>query len=215
MTDRRDPAPPDAAANRSFLVTDKPHTPAGTLAIALCGGALLGAVAWALAAALPFPWHTLATTSALWGLVAAGFVILQRASGTLAVVTGALALLGMTGTYALLTQAPLRSAVIYLVVGAMAGALFGLAASVLSSTRWQDQTFAAGVLGGIVGGEGLYGIAVIDSAGPQWWTELALGLIIAALIGRGRRRMLSVATAAMVAALLLSAYSAYDSLMVG
>lgn len=198
-----------------FFVTDRPHTPAGTLAIALFGGALFGVIAWALAAVLPSPWHTLATTSALWGLAAAVIVIAQRTSGMLAIVAGIVTLVGMTGAYALLSQSPVRTALIYLVVGAVAGALFGLAASVLSSPRWQDRLFAAGVLGGIVAGEGLYGIVVVDASGPQWWAELVVGLAIAGLIGRGWNRMLSVGTAAVVAAMLVTVYGAYDLVMAG
>ncbi|TQL47688.1 hypothetical protein FB562_0754 [Homoserinimonas aerilata] len=123
-------------------------------------------------------------------------------------------LLGMTGTFGALDAASPREVTLYLVVGVVAGALFGLAASVVDSDRWQYRTFAAGVLGGVITGEGLYGIAVVDVSGPQWWLELTLGLLIAALIGRGwMSRMLSLGTAAIVALSLLSAYALYDAAM--
>lgn len=205
---------PAASARRGLLITDRAHTPAGTLAIALVAGSALGLAAWWLYAVVPAPWNTLANTSALWGLVAAAAAYAQRAERTLAVLAGMLAQLGMVVAFAMADGASQREWLMYLLVGVIAGGAFGAAGWLArSDARW-DRLTAAGIIGGVIAGEGLYGIAVVDPAGPQWWCELALGLLLAAAIGHGvRERLFAVAAAVMVALTLLSAFSAYDAVL--
>lgn len=204
------------SARSRFLVTDRTHTPAGTISIALFGGGLLGVAAWWLQDALPAPWGTLANTSALWGLVGFAAALVQRARGGLAVSAGAAALLGMVAVFALLDGATQIQWIAYLLVGTVAGTAFGAAGSLARSRRTRDRLLCAAIVGGVVTGEGLYGIVVVAASGPQWWAELALGLGIAALLGRGvRERLAAVGLAAVVALTLLSAYSAYDAALSG
>jgi hypothetical protein len=199
---------------RSFFITDRTHTPAGTVLIALLGGAGLGLLAWWLQGVLPDPWGTLANTSALWGLAGFAAAALQGARRWLAVAAGTLALLGMVIMFALLDGATMIQWVAYLLVGAVAGALFGLAGSLARSSRSTSRLTAAATVGGVIAGEGLYGIVIVDASGPQWWFELLLGIVIAVLVTRARReRVVALGLVTVVAAALLGAYLAYDAVL--
>jgi hypothetical protein len=204
----------DASARRGFFITDRTHTPAGTVSLALLGGGLLGIAAWWLQGILPTPWGTLANTSALWGLAGFAAAFLQHARGVLAVTAGAAALLGMTVMFALLDGATGPQWIAYTAVGLLAGAAFGLAGSLARSERTRDRLICAAIAGGVIAGEGLYGVTVVAASGPQWWAELALGLVIATISGRGvRERIAAVGIAALVALALLRTFSLYDAVL--
>src|SRR5690606_14257610 len=137
---------------------------------------------------------------------------LQRARGALAIAAGALALLGMVVVFAVFDGATTSQWIAYLLVGGVAGAAFGLAGSLARSARTSERLTAAVIVGGVVAGEGLYGITVVAASGPQWWAELALGLALAIAIPRTLgARVAALGMAAVTALLLLSAFSAYDA----
>lgn len=104
------------------------------MSIGLCGGALVGLCAFCLYRVLPAPWDTLANTSALWAIVAVAAAYLQRARGGVAIATGVLAMLGLvTGFLLIAASATSREWVMAIVVGTVAGALFGYAGAVIRS----------------------------------------------------------------------------------
>ena len=201
-----------------------------TILATIATGAAAGALARLLANVLAPEWATLANTSALWGLVPFGIVLVLRERGWRAAAYGVLGLSSMIGVW--IASAPVATArelVLWSVAGLAAGAVCGLAASgVRSASRFRRIASAAGVAG-LVAGEGLYGILLIG--GPQWILELVIGFGLAVGIGvavtPGRRvsdsggsdrgasdRMLALAATALVAVACVGAYFGYDAVAV-
>lgn len=183
------------------------------MSIGLGGGAVVGLFAFWLYGVLPAPWDTLANTSALWAIVAVAATYLQRARGGVAIATGMLAMLGLvTGFLLIAASATSREWVMAIVVGTVAGALFGYAGAIIRSGGAAGRIAAATAVGGVIAGEGLYGIVVVDPVGPQWWFEIGCALLLVLLIGRGWwERTFALSFSAVAALVLVGAYFAYDA----
>lgn len=198
------------------------NTPGGRIGlvagyfVAIAGGVIAGLIARSLAATLPRDWATLANTSALWGLVPVAVVLALGHRGARAMVSGILALGAMVAVWIALAPTPpsTRELGLWIIVGIAAGAVCGLAASCIRGDRPGIRRIVAGALiAGLVAGEGLYGILLIG--GPQWITEIVLGVILAVVFGRTiSGRALTLATTAVVAAALVGAYFLYDAIAV-
>ncbi|TFC30182.1 hypothetical protein E3O55_08880 [Cryobacterium sp. MDB1-18-2] len=184
--------------------------------VAAAAGVTAGALARLLFAVLPAPWDTLANTSALWGLVpflvTAGF----RVHGRAAAGVGAVGLLTMVSVWVLLAPqpAPPRILLLWGAVGVAAGALCGWAGALASSPLAGQRIVAAAIIGGLVLGEGLYGIVLIG--GPQWWCEALAGAGFAVAWGVTLpERLRALGAAALVAAALFAAFLGYDAIAAG
>lgn len=187
-----------------------------TTLIAVAAGLGAGLIARLLFTALPEPWNTLANTSALWGLVSFFIARGIRARGWSSVAVGILSLASMVTTWTLLSPTPVtvREVVMWLVVAIVAGAFCGLAGHLSGNDRAWLRRAALAFIGGLVEGEGLYGILVIG--GPQWWLELIIGLALPLALGRSwADRLIAVAGASVVACALFGAYLLYDAIAVG
>jgi len=183
---------------------------------AAAAGVAAGLLARLSFAVLPAPWDTLANTSALWGLVPFLVTAALRVRGWAAAGVGALALLTMVSAWVLLAPQPASPRILLLwgVVGVAAGALCGWAGALARSALPRQRIVAAAIIGGLILGEGLYGIVLIG--GPQWWCEALAGAGFAVAWGRSpMERMRALAAAALVAAVLFSAFLGYDAIAAG
>ncbi len=166
---------------------------------------------------LPHPWPTLAGTSALWGLVPFGVALRDgvRTQKREAALTGVVTMLAMVAMWCALVAntVTLREVLLWTAVGFAAGALCGLAGySARSGQRW-FRALALAFMGGLIAGEGLYGIVLIG--GPQWWLELVVGLMLPLALGRTLQgRLVALVGAAVFAAALLGAFWLYDAVAV-
>lgn len=186
------------------------------LALMVAGGALAGGAARLLFLLLPDPWGTLANTSALWGLVPFVAVAALRVRARRAVVAGVICLAAMVAVWVLLAPAPPtpREMLLWGVVGVVAGALCGLAGGLVRRSEPVLRRSAAAAIGGVVLGEGLYGILLIG--GPQWWLEAAVGVALALAWGPAARdRAVALAGAVLVAGALFGVFVAYDAIAAG
>jgi len=184
--------------------------------VAVAAGVAAGALARVLFAVLPAPWDTLANTSALWGLVPFLVAAGLRVRGRTGAGVGALALLTMVAGWVLLAPQPASPRILLLwgAVGIAAGAVCGWAGALARSPLEWQRTVAAAIVGGLSLGEGLYGIVLIG--GPQWWCEALAGAGFAVAWGRIlAERMRALAAAALVAAVLFSAFLGYDAIAAG
>ncbi len=186
-------------------------------AISIIVGASAGGLAWVLTTLLPHPWPTLAGTSALWGLVPFGVALRDgvRTQKREAALTGVVTMLAMVAIWCALVASTvtLREVLLWTVVGFAAGALCGLAGySARSRQRW-FRALALAFMGGLVAGEGLYGVVLIG--GPQWWLELVVGLVLPLALGRTLQgRLVALVGAAVFAAALLGVFWLYDAVAV-
>jgi len=99
-------------------------------------------------------------------------------------------------------------------VGIVAGALCGYAGALARGSLARLRLVAAAVIGGLILGEGLYGIVLIG--GLQWWCEALAGIVFALGWGRGLpERMRALAVAVLVAAVLFAAFLGYDAIAAG
>lgn len=205
-TDAAEPARDPAAGTRLPAL----------FALMVAGGALAGGAARLLFLLLPGPWGTLANTSALWGLVPFFAVVALRPRARHSAVAGAICLAAMVAVWVFLAPAPPTPREVFLwgVVGVVAGALCGLAGGLVRRSEPLFRRSAAAAIGGVVLGEGLYGILLIG--GPQWWLEAAVGVALALAWGPAARdRAVALAGAVLVAGALFGAFVAYDAIAAG
>ncbi|QTX03782.1 DUF6518 family protein [Agromyces archimandritae] len=207
-------APPRASARASARPALRT---VGRLAAAFAIALVLGALTSFGQAALPDALASLANSAGGWTIPTAIVVgLLARGRGE-AAVGGALAFVALTLGYALASTArgfpfdPLA----WSLIGVVAGPVVGLSAFALRRPR--RRAAGAAILGGILLGEGVYGLTVVsETTSPVWWwIELALGAALAlavALAALGRRRLgdaiLAAGGAVLVAAAFWAAFSA-------
>lgn len=208
-------APNVAAPPHEVPAAARARLPA-VLALATAAGALAGGAARLLFLVLSDSWGTLANTSALWGIVPFFAVAALRVRGRRAVLAGAASLAAMVAVWVLLAPAPPtpREVLLWGTVGVVAGALCGLAGSLVRRAEPVLRRTAAAAIGGVVLGEGLYGILLIG--GLQWWLEAAVGVALALGWGPSARdRAAALAGAVLVAGVLFGAFVAYDAIAAG
>ena len=167
---------------------------------------------------LPQEVGSLANSSGSWTLAA--FLLALLATGPrVAAACGALALLALLAGYVL--GAGLRgypSGLALIVFWGLAtvfvGPFLGLGAHWVRSGRRTLAALGAGGMGGVLVGEGVYGLAYIADTTypPYWWGQIAVGVALLGAIAVGRLRSpplvaLSVAVGLVVAAAFVGVYS--------
>jgi hypothetical protein len=177
----------------------------------LCG-LLLGAVDFTLQKLLPYPWANLANSSAVWAVAAFGLGLWVRSpwwrSALSAVV---LLVLGVPSYYVTawlwqhdnLSNAWASTSFLWMLFGALAGVVFGVAGAFATATGWRGMV-AVALPGAVLFAESLLVLRRTPRSTDDVWTaviELVLGVLIIALVARGGRQRV----AALVAALPLAA----------
>ena len=167
---------------------------------------------------LPREVNSLANSAGSWSLIA--FLLALLATGPrVAAACGALSLLSLLAGYVL--GAGVRgyasgSALIVFwgLAGVLVGPFLGLGAYWVRAGRRALAAVGAGGMGGVLIGEGVYGLAYIADTtyAPYWWGSIVAGIALLAVIGALRLRrplpvLLSVAVAGTVVAAFVVAYS--------
>ncbi|MEJ5946579.1 DUF6518 family protein [Pseudokineococcus basanitobsidens] len=162
---------------------------------------------------LPEVLAPLANSASSWCLVA-GLVALTARSAPVGALCGVVALLGMDAGYGLGSE--LRgytygwgTATFWALAALLAGPVVGAGVQWVRTDRRRLAPVAAGVLAGVVLGEGVYGLAVVGATTPTayWVGQLVVGALglaaVCALRLRERRR---VAVAVLLAVVLVAAF---------
>jgi hypothetical protein len=173
------------------------------LALAVAIGLATGAVTEWSSPHLPFTLEPLANSAAPWIFVALAVALTARRMGEslmLAVVTLLALVLGFyvaeahRGWTVSLHQVELWSA-----ASVAIGPLVGLAAGWLRNTGRTVNALGAGVLGGLVAGEAVYGLTKLrfSSSADYWHVQFVLGVVLAVglTLWHSRRRWRSTAPA--------------------
>ncbi len=201
---------PAADATTSAPTAGRPRV--GRLALGLLGRILLVAVvAFAIGgltplgqAALPDALASLANSVGGWLIPTAALVFLFARGTIEAAVEGALAFVAMTMGYAVVStmRGDVFDPSVWAFIGVFAGPVVGLAALGVRR-RGITAAIGAAVLGGILVGEGAYGLTVIvDTTSPTWWfIEIAVGvaIVVAVSIRMRRAGLIAVAVLGMAA----------------
>lgn len=99
---------------------------------------------------------------------------------------------------------------LWLLVGPVAGAVCGTAGAA-SARDGGRGAIGAGVVPGIVAGEAVYGLVLVG--GPAWVLELALALVLLAVVSRPAWRAPALGSAVVALALIFLACLGYDGLL--
>lgn len=198
-----------------------PAGPTGDVAVlgsVLVAAGAAGALTAYAQGFLPDELGSLANSVGTWTLV--GFVLALPARRLrTAAVAGALSLAALVAGYYVANElrgfpASSRAVVFWVLAAAVAGPAIGASAHWVRHGQGSRRAVAAGLVPGLLMGEGIYGLTVIaDTTYPPYWAaELTAG--VAALVGLCAWRLRSVpaiaaagATAAAVAAAFLVLYS--------
>ncbi len=160
---------------------------------------------------LPDALRPLSNSASGWTIPVAASVYLARPALRLAPLLG---VLGFTATnlgYAAASN--LRGHPydpgFWLIVGLLAGPLVGGAAALLHHRERRWAAVGAGLLAGILAGEGVYGLTTVaDTTGAAyWWAILAIAVV--ALAAFSARRLVRPPTIAIAAAVLVGTGSAF------
>jgi hypothetical protein len=175
----------------------------GRLSLAVAIGLAAGAVTEWSATHLPFSLEPLANSAAPWILVAFAVALTARRTGEslmLAVVTLLALVFGFylaeahRGWSVSLHQVELWSA-----ASVAIGPLVGLAAGWLRNAVRTTNALGAGVLGGLVAGEAVYGLTKLRFSSPAdyWHVQFifGVGLAVGLTLWRSRRHLLDSAPA--------------------
>jgi hypothetical protein len=167
-----------------------------TLAVVV-GFAVGAATEWSVPH-LPFSLEPLGNTAAPWIVVACAVALTARRMGgslMLAVVTLIALVLGFYVAEAYRGWPVSRHQVVFWFAASVAlGPLVGLAAAWLRNARRTTAALGAGVLGGLLAGEAVYGLRELRFSSPAryWHVQLALGigLAVGLTLWRSRHRLL-------------------------
>ncbi|HEX3793790.1 MAG TPA: DUF6518 family protein [Acidimicrobiales bacterium] len=168
------------------------------LILAVVMGFAVGAVTEWSVPHLPFSLEPLANTAAPWVLVACAVALTARRFGEsllLAVVTLVALVLGFYVAEAYRGWPVSRHQVEFWIAASVAvGPLVGLAASWLRNAKRTTAALGAGVIGGLLTGEAVYGLTKLKFSTPThyWYVQFALGLGLAMglPLWRSRRQLL-------------------------
>ena len=175
----------------------------------------LGAVDLLLQKSLPYPWANLANSSAVWAVAAFGLGCWVRSPWWRAAAAGVVLLVLAVPSYyltATLVQndaianvwAP--SSLLWMVFGALAGAVFGTAGAWARTTGWR-QVVGIALPGAVLFAEGLVAVqrdGDADYRRDNLWIgliDLALGVLVILIAGRTARQRLTALAAAVPLAL--------------
>jgi hypothetical protein len=176
---------------------------AARLILAVVVGAAVGAVTEWSVPHLPFALEPLGNTAAPWVLVAFAVALTAlgaRESLMLAVVTLVALVLGFYVAEAWRGWGVSRHQVeLWSAASVVVGPLVGLAACWLRQAGRTAGAVGAGVLGGLLAGEAVYGLTKLQfSSPPDYWHVqfvLGVGLAVGLTLWRSRRQLLSSAPA--------------------
>ena len=187
------------------------------LATVAVAGSLLGVLTAYGQAWLPHEVASLANSSGTWCLAACLLSLLARRRSD-AAACGALVLASLLAGYVLgadLRGFPSsRSVIAYWGLAAvLVGPVLGLAAHAVARGSRAASAAGAAVMGGVLVGEGIWGLTVIagTTSPPYWWGQIALGVVLVAGIAVRRgwevRNVVAAAVATgVVAALFVRGY---------
>jgi Family of unknown function (DUF6518) len=173
--------------------------------VAVLAGAAVGVATNLLQGVLPGSFNSLANAGSVWvvaAFVAGALIVVPR---RLAAVAGACtqvgAVVGYYG-YAGLGRGgvgDLSAPTVWLVLGLVAGPIFGLAGSWWRRGSMRERVIGAGVLGAVFCMDGLWHLVVLDYY-ESGWGFLAFGAVIPIALGRSwPERGLGVLTAGILA----------------
>lgn len=198
-TDRPDSTAPGAVgpAPKSFLGFARSRM-AVRLALAVVVGLVVGAATEWSVPHLPFSLEPLGNSAAPWILAACAMALTARRTGEslmLAVVTLLALVLGFYLAEAYRGWPVSRHQVEFWFAASVAiGPLVGLATAWLRHAKRTTAALGAGVLGGLLAGEAVYGLTKLRFSSPAhyWHVQLALGigLAVGPTLWRSRRRLL-------------------------
>jgi hypothetical protein len=187
--------------------------------VVIVGGLVVGIVTSVSQGILPFELSPLANSAGSWSLATFALCLVNREPRRGAAL-GALGLLTMVLGYVLASElrgiaAGSRLLLFWGLVSIIVGPALGVAAAWIQGSDSTRVAVAAGLIGGVLVGEGIYGLTVVASSTPTvfWTLQVAVGLLIVGGVVLGRLRGLQarvlclVATAATAAAFYL-AYAA-------
>jgi hypothetical protein len=189
--------------------------------VAVVCGLLLGAVDFALQKVLPYPWANLANSAAVWAVAAFGMGLWVRfpwwrsaLAATVLLVLGvpAYCLTAWRWQHDDLSTVWAASSLVWMVLGLVAGVVFGVAGAFATATGWRGMV-AVALPGAVLFAEALLLLRRVPRRTDDVWTaviELALGLLIIGLVARGNRQRV----AALAAAIPLAALG-FAALLVG
>ena len=181
-------------------------------------GFVLGGLTPLGQAALPDSLAPLANSVGGW-LIPTAALVLVIARGTIeAAVEGALAFVALTMGYAVVSTArgDYFDPSVWAFIGVLAGPVIGLAALGVRR-RGVTAAFGAAVLGGILVGEGAYGLTIVaETTGPLWWLiEIVVGIgVVVAVCIRVRRPGLIMLAVLGMAAIAIAFWGAFTLLPV-
>ncbi len=181
-------------------------------------GLLLGAVDFALQRVLPYPWADLANSGAVWAVAAFGMGLWVRfpwwrsaLAATVLLVLGVPAynLTAWQWQHDNVANLWAASSLVWMVLGLVAGVVFGVAGAFATATGWRGMV-AVALPGAVLFAEALLLLRRVPRRTDDVWTaviELVLGLLIIGLVARGnRQRVAALAAAIPLAALGFAAF---------
>ena len=162
-------------------------------------------------AVLPQEMGSFANSSGSWALTAF-LLALVAANQRMAAALGFLALITLLGGYVLgaRIRGDISSSALIAFWGlaaVVAGPVLGLSASWLKTGRGYRASAGAGVMSGVLIGEGLYGLTHIADTTypPYWWGEIVVGAGLLGYLAARRFRQLRPAAVAFVCCLVVAA----------
>jgi hypothetical protein len=195
---------------------------AARLALAIVAGAAVGSVIEWSVPHLPFALEPLGNSAAPWLIVAFVIALTARSvieSAALAVLTLIALVMGFYVSQDIRGWAVSQhQVVLWTAASFAAGPLVGVAAAWLRRANRTRAALGAGVLGGLLAGEAVYGLRKLEFSTPAryWHVQLVVGIAVAAVLPlyRSRHRLLgsmpslsaSLATCAVVGLGTLIAY---------
>jgi len=174
-------------------------------------GGLLGAVDLLLQKTLPYPWADLANSAACWAIAAFALGLWVRLPWWRAALAGIVLLVLAVPSYYLtatlvqhdnLSNIWAPSSLLWMLFGALAGAVFGIAGAWARIGGWR-QIVGIALPGAVLFAEAASLLHRRDGADSTWTAiiELALGVLLIMVVGRTARQRLTGLAAALPLAL--------------
>jgi hypothetical protein len=199
--------PPSRLADDRFLVPIRPaalRVAAVTAVAFVLGGATSFGQAF-----LPAEFASLANSASGWMMPTAVLVFLSARRRPEAAIAGALAFVALTVGYAVVSgwRGFPFDPVVWGVIGIVTGPVVGVAAHALRR-RPMEAAVGAGVLAGILIGEGAYGLAVVaETTSPvYWWAVIVLGAALVVAMAVRLRSAVPVALMGFTTAVVAGAF---------
>jgi hypothetical protein len=193
------------------------HQHRDPIAAAGARAALVGLVGLALGAAtayaqawLPHEVGSLANSVGTWALLAFLLALLGT-NPRMAAMLGFVTLIALLGGYVLgaaMRGDPSSSSLMAFwgLSALVAGPVLGLGAHWLRTDRGVWAAIGSGVMGGVLVGEGVYGLTTIADTTypPYWWGEILVGVVLVGYVAARRLRRPRATVVAIVSALVVA-----------